>query len=280
MRIGRVLGWGVLGLMLCLAASVDAQEPERRGKKPAPDTNSMAPPLDAKSLADPKMAAAAAALLERAYEGERPPEGVRMLAAVLRGSRMGPGDGWFGPAQTRYSWEWLARRCGIDPAKGEISREQFRGSEAWFTRLDRDKNGVISPDDFDWSDRNPYVQMSNMANRLFRKLNAEGGGHLTKDELLQFFDKAAQGKDHLSADDFRDALLGGLFARPRPSDMPSQAVLIRGLFAGELGSMNEGPKLNESAPDFTLKTVDGKDTVQLVKRFGKKPVVLVFGSFT
>jgi hypothetical protein len=149
-----------------------------------------------------------------------------------------------------------------------------------FARLDRDKNGVISPDDFDWSDRSRYVQMSYMANRLFRKLNVEGNGRLTKDELLHFFDKASQGKDHLSADDFRDALLGGLFARYEPSDMPSQAVLIRGLFAGELGSMNEGPKVNDPAPDFTLKTVDGKDTIHLAKRLGTKPVVLVFGSFT
>ena len=44
--------------------------------------------------------------------------------------------------------------------------------------------------------------------------------------------------------------------------------------------MNEGPKVNDPAPDFTLQTVDGKDTIQLAKRLGSKPVVLVFGSFT
>jgi hypothetical protein len=119
-----------------------------------------------------------------------------------------------------------------------------------------------------------------MANRLFRKLNAHADGNLTKEELLQFFDTAAQGKDHVSADDFRDALLAGMFSRGRPEDAPKPAVLIRGLFAGEIGSMNEGPKLNEPAPDFTLKTVDGKGTVQLSKLIGTKPVVLAFGSFT
>ncbi|HZV03961.1 MAG TPA: deiodinase family protein [Gemmataceae bacterium] len=270
---------GLLALVLFLAAA-DAQEPRRQDQKPQGNTKRITPLVDAKALADPKAAAAAAALLESAYEGQTPPEAVRMLAAVLRGSQMGAGEGWFGPAQTRYSWKWLADRCGVDPVKGEIPRKRFPGSDVLFARLDRDKNGVISPDDFDWSDRSPYVQMSYMANRLFRKLNAEGNGRLTKDELLQFFDKAAQGKDHLSADDFRDALLGGLFRRYQPSDMPSQAVLIRGLFAGELGSMNEGPKLNDPAPDFTLKTVDGKETIQLAKRFAAKPVILVFGSFT
>lgn len=278
----QLLRAGLLGVMLSLtpAAAGWSQEKTKPGKKPSAGTKGIPSHLDPKVLQDPKVAAAAAALLEAAYEGQTPPEGVRMLAAVLRGSRMGPGEGWFGPAQTRYTWEWLARRCGVDPARGGIPRERFRGSDAWFARLDRDRDGAITPGDFDWSDRSPYVQMSYMTNRLFRKLNASGDGRLSKEEWLQFFEKAAQGKDHLSADDFRDALLAGPPARSRPSDMPSQAVLIRGLFAGELGSMNEGPKLNDPAPDFTLKTADGKDTIQLAKHIGRKPVVLVFGSFT
>jgi alkyl hydroperoxide reductase subunit AhpC len=119
-----------------------------------------------------------------------------------------------------------------------------------------------------------------MANRLFRKLNADGTGRLTREELLQFYAKASQGKDHVSFDDFRDALLGGMSGGFQPGDAPSPAVLIRGLFAGEIGSMYEGPKLNEPAPNFTLKTVDGKDSIQLAKLIGSKPVVLVFGNFT
>jgi hypothetical protein len=45
MSIATDLGWGVPGLILCLAASVDAQDPERRGKKPAPETKRKAPHL-------------------------------------------------------------------------------------------------------------------------------------------------------------------------------------------------------------------------------------------
>ena len=275
MMNGRKMVIGGLGLMLFLASAADAQEGARHGKKPPSGAKNMTPPLDAKALEDSKKAEAAATFLESAYEGQTPPEAVRMLIAVLRGSRMGPGMGWFGPAQTRYSWKWLAGRCGVDPAQGDIPPSRFCGSEIWFTRLDRNKDGLLTPDDLDWSDRNPYVQMSDIATRLlFKKLNAGANGRLTKDELLQFFDKAARGKDYISADDFRDALMGGLSKVPRP------AGWIRGLFAGDLGSMNEGPKLNDPAPDFTLKTFDGKDTVQLAKRIGPKPVVLVFGSFT
>jgi hypothetical protein len=273
------IGAAVLGPLLALAATGGAQEPGRPGPKAPAGPKPGTPPISAKALEDPKAGEAAAALLEAAYQGERPPESVRMLAAVLRGSRMGAGDGWFGPAQSRYSWKWLAERCGVDPAKGGVPRDRFRGPEDLFKRLDRNKDGTITPDDLDWSDRNPYVQMASMADRVFRRLNEMGDGKISKDEWNQFFTKAAHGKDYVSADDFRDAFLAG-WSAPKPGDMPSSATLIRGLFAGELGSMNEGPKVNESAPDFTLKSADGKDTVQLAKLLGSKPVVLVFGSFT
>ena len=41
-----------------------------------------------------------------------------------------------------------------------------------------------------------------------------------------------------------------------------------------------GPSLGQDAPDFTLKTLDGKGTVTLSDFKHKKPVVLVFGSYT
>jgi hypothetical protein len=97
----------------------------------------------------------------------------------LRGGQIGPSDGWFGPAENRYSWRWLANHSGVDPQKGVIGRKSFRGSDALFARLDRNKDGAIAPDDFDWSDRSPYVQMSYMTNRLFRKLNTDGSGRVT-----------------------------------------------------------------------------------------------------
>src|SRR5262249_12530239 len=41
-----------------------------------------------------------------------------------------------------------------------------------------------------------------------------------------------------------------------------------------------GPRLDESAPDFALKTSDGRSEITLSKLIGAKPVVLVFGNFT
>jgi thiol-disulfide isomerase/thioredoxin len=52
------------------------------------------------------------------------------------------------------------------------------------------------------------------------------------------------------------------------------------LYRQEIGSLQPGPEPGAAAPDFTLKTVDGKEEVQLSKLVGSRPVVLVFGNFT
>ena len=65
-----------------------------------------------------------------------------------------------------------------------------------------------------------------------------------------------------------------------PGDAPTKEILLQGLFTSEVGSLQEGPQLNEAAPDFQLKTQDGQKTVRLADVIGSKPVVLVFGNFT
>ena len=49
---------------------------------------------------------------------------------------------------------------------------------------------------------------------------------------------------------------------------------------GEIGSLNEGPSVDDPAPDFRLKTHDGARTIRLSDELGAKPIVLVFGNFT
>jgi thiol-disulfide isomerase/thioredoxin len=225
-------------------------------------------------------AARAAKWLQSAFKGQTTPEAAEMLIAIARGSRMGPGEGWFHPGQGRFGWKWLADRHGIRTG-GTIPREKFLGPEGLFARLDRNKDGQLRADDFDWSDRTFYAQQGYMMDFWFSRLNKAADGRLTREEWLKFFDEAARGKDHLTTDNLREAL----FAMPPPKkgvvpNMPTPEMLVRGLFRGEIGSMNEGPKLNDAAPDFTLKTRDGKETVRLSDHFSKKPIVLVFGNFT
>jgi thiol-disulfide isomerase/thioredoxin len=228
----------------------------------------------------PAETAALAATLDRAYGDARPPEAARMLTAILRGSQMGPGEGWFGPAQTRYTWEWLAKIHGIDPKKEAISKNAFRGPSELFARLDRNKDGRIMSEDLDWSDDSPYIQLSYTINRIFRRLDSKGAGKLTKEDWEKVFEKAAGGKDHMTSDDLRDLLLTGFSSSFGPGDGPDPAMLIRGLFAGEIGSFNEGPKVGQPAPNFVLKRVDGKGTIEIGKLIGEKPVVICLGNFT
>ncbi len=65
-----------------------------------------------------------------------------------------------------------------------------------------------------------------------------------------------------------------------PGDRPSKAMLIRGLFRQEIGSLQPGPKLDEPASDFTLRTNDGKSEITLSKQIGPRPIVLIFGNLT
>src|SRR2546430_1509561 len=63
--------------------------------------------------------------------GVRRLEFVEMFSAVAGGSRMGPGDGWFHPGQSRYDWAWLAGRFDAN-RDGRITRDEFRGPAEWF----------------------------------------------------------------------------------------------------------------------------------------------------
>jgi hypothetical protein len=217
--------------------------------------------------------------IERAYEGRTPPEAIRMYLAIVKGSRMGAGEGWFGPAQSLYDWEWLAKLHGIASEEG-ISADDFKGASTWFTRLDRNRDGKITADDLNWSDRNPWVQQAYLVNRLFRKIDPNGDGKLAREEWLQFFDTVAQGKNELTSEELREAWLGGMSSGFLTGDAPTPEILLQGLFSGEVGSLHEGPRPGDAAPDFFLANHDGSQQVRLSEVIGSKPVVLVFGNFT
>jgi thiol-disulfide isomerase/thioredoxin len=217
--------------------------------------------------------------IEAAYQDRPMPEGVKMYLSIQKGGRMGDGEGWFGPAATRYDWAWLSRRHSLE-ADQPLTKDTFHGPAEWFDRLDRTLDGVVTADELDWSSRNPWVQQAYMINRLFRKMDPTGDGQLTRDEWLAFYDRIAGEKPAITSDDLRDAWLAGIGGGFLPGDAPNRETLLKGLFAGEIGSLHEGPSLNEPAPDFELSTYDGEKTVRLSDHFGAKPVVLVFGNFT
>jgi hypothetical protein len=158
-----------------------------------------------------------------------------------------------------------------------------------FDRLDANRDGVLTAADFDWSPSSPQARQASMAAAWFYNIDRDSNGRISKQEWDDFFERIAKGKGYVSRDDLRDAFPTTPPARPQQpktppksagTDEPSPLTFVFGLLSGEIGSYHEGPAINDLAPDFTLKTQDGKQQISLAQFRGKKPVVLVFGSFT
>ncbi len=142
--------------------------------------------------------------------------------------------------------------------------------------------GAVTADDFDWSERSPWVRRDAMALRLFREVDRDGNGQVTAQEWQAFMKRKATGKDFLTPADMRAILEGPRqqASAGKAEKRVTKSIWLRSLFAGDLGSAFEGPCANKMAPDFTLPKENGKGSVALSDFRGQKPVVLVFGSFT
>jgi EF hand domain-containing protein len=213
-------------------------------------------------------------------------EVVQMLEAILRGSQMGPGDGWFRPSQTRYDRYWLAAHCDKNHDR-QLTPEEFSGPRALFERLDRDRDGAVTAEDLDWTDQSAYLRLIAAAGRPFSILDANSNGRVSREEWNAFFTRMARGRDQITPEDFQRALVAPPQQRPKPGEPPppdagppTMLTLLDGLAKGELGSWLEGPAIDGDAPLFVLDRQNGKGKVALEDFRGKKPVVLIFGSFT
>lgn len=205
------------------------------------------------------------------------PEWLDMYTAILNDEPMGPTNGWFrtSTTQTRYGWDATKTKYDGD-GDGRVGRSEYPGTDVDFARLDRNRDESLTEADFDFS--RDYAPSPGSI--LFSRLDRDGDGKVAPQEIETFFRKAdADDAGFLSRLDLERAL-----PAPAPSmspgDRPTKDQLIRGLFQQEIGSLQSGPDLGDSAPDFTLKTNDGKSEVTLSQLIGPKPVVLIFGSLT
>jgi thiol-disulfide isomerase/thioredoxin len=188
--------------------------------------------------------------------------------------------GWFrtAVAQTRFDWEATKKHYDRN-GDGQVARAEFRGTDADFARLDRDRDRSLTAADFDFSGSSLAPSPGAI---VFSRLDRDGSGKVSREEMDAFFRSTDSGNQgFLSLSDLQEAFTPPAVKPSSPTaGRPSKATLVRGLFRQEIGSLQPGPKLDESAPDFTLKTNDGKAEVTLSKLVGPRPVVLVFGSFT
>lgn len=202
---------------------------------------------------------------------------VEMASSVALGRPSDGSGGWFHDGQSRYGWAWLADRYDWD-SDGVILPEDLPVEAADFgARLDRDQDGKITKEDFDWSTNSSYMKQASQTKRLFGSIDRDNNGKLTKEEWTSFFDKAALDADSITPAD----LQATLFPPPSPSaHQPTPLDFVRGWVTGELGSIMEGPKIGHKAPDFDLPDHKRERRIRLSQYRDKKPVVLIFGSFT
>lgn len=238
----------------------------------------LAPPVAAEEPSDRPLAQAAAdpgAVLGEVQPGR--PEWLEMYTAIVNDEPMGPTNGWFKTSTTRTRYGWDAARSKYDgDGDARIARGEYPGDDGSFARLDRDGDGALTAADFDFS----KAYTPSPGSILFSRLDRDGDGKVVKEEIERFFQAADDGDaGFLSRLDLERALPAPS-GTMSPADRPSKEQLIKGLFSQEIGSLQSGPELDETAPDFTLKTADGGREVTLSGLVGPKPVVLIFGNFT
>lgn len=224
------------------------------------------------------------------------PAWAEMAVMILKGESMGSGKGWFTGSVRRHDWQWLVNQVPDAASDERIMPEELAGlSKDDFDRLDQDRDGAITANDFLF-EKNPFMEDDSPAGPLFSRLDEDSNGRLTMKEMQRWFKRSADGSEFLSVEDLKDALGYG----PRPPRAASESAggpskdprwdMLGMLLNGEIGSFSEGPELGSEAPELDLPLVSHRQEgggLELTDRMikledfrGSKPVVLIFGSFT
>jgi hypothetical protein len=214
------------------------------------------------------------------------PEWGDMAVAILKAESMRMGMGWWRPSEKRYDWDWLRGHFDTNGDGKVVAEElpaELRTSVKCLDRMDRDLDGQLTAADFDYMTQpmmTPAAMQARMADFVFFKLDADSNGRVSKDEIAEFFAHADRDNlGFLTPEDVKVGLDDPEMRKPSRQDQPPAAEMLRMFLSGQLGTFEAGPNYGDKAPDLTLPTLDGKETVTLSSRRGK-PVVLIFGSFT
>lgn len=300
----KAAGSAILSLVVACSTSI-AQQPDAAFTKQlcamlkrTPTASAWAKLAPSADGLKPELAAKLASRLQNSTKND---DWLPMAVAILEGNvPQGIGSGWFRPPVTGYDWAWLKAHFDKSPADNKITRAELPGSISvtHFKALDRNGNGAITSADLKWK-KNSVLAATDSSGEVFDRLDADYNGRVTLEELTKFFDKNAGGFDYLTPVDLQRGLSMTPTAGLALQNVAMRAVtlplsvrweMFELLMQGDLGDLEPGPSLGEDAPDFNLALMThnalehklelSTERIQLSDAKGKRPVVLVFGSFT
>ncbi|MEX2174582.1 MAG: deiodinase family protein [Pirellulaceae bacterium] len=188
-----------------------------------------------------------------------------------------PRQDWVRTGHSRFGWKWLAEHYDQDD-DGSVAQQELPVSPDVFSRLDRTWGGKLSAADFEWSKEDPLTRQKETTFALFKSVDASSDGRISSEEFQAVFAKVAGGKQYLNEEE-----LERLIYLPRVLKTAAEERLRLGrseFSPARQRTGNQVPQPGEMAPDFELASPDGQTTVRLSSFRDKRPVVLVFGSFT
>lgn len=174
---------------------------------------------------------------------------------------------------------------------GVISAAELKNAAAVLKKLDKNNDGKLSPDELRPSGRfggapGGFGRRPSPAEMITR-FDKNSDGKINKNEIPEQMARFLGRADANNDGDITKAELTKMFENFRPGGgrpgggrpgggRPGGGRPGSGLPGTTSAATEEG----KPAPDFTLKSLDGKREVQLSSFAGKRPVALIFGSYT
>lgn len=179
--------------------------------------------------------------------------------------------------RSRYDWKWVVARFDRN-GDGRVERQEFPGDQAVWSRLDRTGDDRFTAEDLDWSTGGVLASRRAATFALGKSADASGDGRISRDEWLALFEQAAGASGQLTDEDLERLVFrpGAVKAARERQNRDSIDELLREYRQND----SPAPDVEQLAPDFELESLDGVRRVRLSDYRGKRPVALVFGSFT